>query len=538
VNERIDLGQPPNAMAFVGPALARAIAAKVGRVPVARDRRRWIEEKLVIASKSRAIIPLRFNEAQIRTWAKWEEVGLKGIRQDVLKARQEGISTLIEAFMFEDTIHVPNTNTAIISKDTDETARKLAIMKLFYQGLPDHERPTLRYDSKNEMVFLELGSRIYIGSAGHRSFGRGDTIHNAHCSEGAFWPDFATTLKGLGEAVPADGNLWTESTANGAGTPHHQHYLDARAGVGLFRSFFLPWWIHREYREPAAPGDPPLDLDPKELSLVARFNLDHDQLRWRRHKKADLGDTFEQEYPATDDEAFLYSGRSRFDREALLALTPREPLRTEDNGALRIYEEVDSSHRYYIGADCAEGLPTGDFDAAHVIDGPTGREVATLWGQWPPVVFADKLVDLAANFNMALIAVERNNHGHAVLARILFGGEGRRAYPSTRVYHHVFESQPRAGWPTDTVSKPIMESGLDLLLKSHPECFADGDTVSELISIVYRKDGSVGAPEGGHDDRFMSRGIAEQCRQHGPMWEHMSEESTVVYDDHVKISPY
>jgi hypothetical protein len=62
--------------------------------------------------------------------------------------------------------------------------------------------------------------------------------------------------------------------------------------------------------------------------------------------------------------------------------------------------------------------------------------------------------------------------------------------------------------------------------------------VTELIGVVYRKDGSVGAPAGGHDDRFMSRGIAEMCRYYGPIYERSQEQRTVVSDRPVQISPY
>ena len=45
-----------------------------------------------------------------------------------------------------------------------------------------------------------------------------------------------------------------------------------------------------------------------------------------------------------------------------------------------------------------------------------GTQCAELHGHWPPRELARKLVELGKEYNTALLAVERNNHGHGVLA--------------------------------------------------------------------------------------------------------------------------
>ena len=50
-----------------------------------------------------------------------------------------------------------------------------------------------------------------------------------------------------------------------------------------------------------------------------------------------------------------------------------------------------------------------------VFERGTGRHMATLWGMFRPGDFAAALATLAGRYNRGQVAVERNNHGHAVL---------------------------------------------------------------------------------------------------------------------------
>jgi hypothetical protein len=538
---------------MIGPLFARKMAALLPAdqrdTDPGRDRRAWIEQRLVIRPKdtSLGIIPLRLNHVQRQTWATWEARRFHGVRQSILKFRQGGISTLVLADFFEEAVHVPNTNVAIVSRNWPEVQRKLRIVKLFLRGLGDGA-PAIKYNTTSFLEF-ENGSTFYIGPAGDREFGRGDTIHKVLLSEAAYYPDMEAMLTGITQAVPADGDIIIETTANGMGSYHQQHYADIEGGGRPgWTTLFLPWYAHEEYRVALDAGEV-LTLTPEEQRAKVRYALSDEQIKWRRAKKGELKDMFAQEHPETAAEAFLLSGRARFDRVALLNIAVREPETVEDvgGGLLRIFTHPLPEHAYTIGADTAEGTENGDFDSAHVVDDVTGVEVATLYGKWQPHVFGDLLYELGERYSWAMLGVERNNHGHAVLQRLLLGGKqipdprdprrlvARLGYPERRLYHHFSEAMPKLGWPTDVMTKPVMETGIAELIAEHPECFVDPDTVLELLSIAYHDDGKVGAPKGGHDDRFMSRGIAEQVRRFGGIVE-QSGDIVEVLDD-VEISP-
>jgi hypothetical protein len=60
----------------------------------------------------------------------------------------------------------------------------------------------LEFASKREFTFPKTNSMFYIGTAGARKFGRGDTITDLHCSEYAFWENPVDLFSGLTDAVP------------------------------------------------------------------------------------------------------------------------------------------------------------------------------------------------------------------------------------------------------------------------------------------------------------------------------------------------
>jgi hypothetical protein len=89
---------------------------------------------------------------------------------------------------------------------------------------------------------------------------------------------------------------------------------------------------------------------------------------------------------------------------------------------LRIYRAPAPGLRVAIGVDPAEGVPRGDHSAAVVVDAATGALCAILAGALEPRRdLPAAVLDLAAHYahgGAAPTLVERNNHGHAVLAAL------------------------------------------------------------------------------------------------------------------------
>ena len=174
-------------------------------------------------------------------------------------------------------------------------------------------------------------------------------------------------------------------------------------GENEFIPIFLPWFTEPLYKK-GFPSDVELEqfkdevnrydigvngekVHTTEYNLMKKFNLTYEQLNWRRYTIAnkcngDL-DKFKQEYPSTPEEAFIASGRPKFNIKALnkYAEKTKEGTRgylLEENGMLifepdekgyiEIWEEPDPYKSYSIGADVAEGLIHGDYSCAYVGD--------------------------------------------------------------------------------------------------------------------------------------------------------------------------
>ena len=116
-------------------------------------------------------------------------------------------------------------------------------------------------------------------------------------------------MAGIMQAIPdAPGTeSILESTAAGMGNLFHQLWQQAETGEGDYEAIFIPWFWQEEYIK-----DVPEDfaLTPEENEYRDLYDLDAEQMAWRRAKITELRDEmlFHQEYPATAAEAFETSG--------------------------------------------------------------------------------------------------------------------------------------------------------------------------------------------------------------------------------------
>src|SRR5207237_2572658 len=122
---------------------------------------------------------------------------------------------------------------------------------------------------------------------------------------------------------------------------------------------FYPWWRcdRANYRLPLLAPDELGALSGEEQLLVAQHGLDHEQLKWRRAKIAELGRTlFLQEYAEDPESCWAAVGGMFFDAEQLKALTLAAPTpnATDLAGALHLYD-APNGERGIVGADTAEG---------------------------------------------------------------------------------------------------------------------------------------------------------------------------------------
>jgi hypothetical protein len=352
-----------------------------------------------------------------------------------------------------------------------------------------------------QIVFPHLDSEYRVETAADPNAGRGITIHHLHLSEVARWPgDAAATLASLRAAVPPHGEVVLESTPNGAGGCFYDEWQRAEE-TGTARHFF-PWWWEAEYAQP----DVKLGrLSEEERELVARHKLSHAQIAYRRELRANFRGLAPQEFAEDAHACFLASGNCVFDVEAVERRLTRagEPAESRDHGRLLIFWPPVRERSYIVGVDPAGGGAEGDYAVAEVVECESAMQCAELRGHFTPAELAAGVAALAREYNQALVAVERNNHGHGVIAHLT----------TARGYANLYPSKAAPGWATTAVTRPSMLENFAAILTTAPELFWSRQLLEECRTFVRRADGSSRAASGAYDDCIFAMAIALAVRK-------------------------
>lgn len=172
--------------------------AKQEIIEMLTDDRKYIENLFFIKDKSGRKTKLTLNYAQqkVESIINRQEKENKPVRIMVLKARQQGISTYIDALGFKRTITDKNKHFAIVTQEASATSNLLERLKYAKDNLPDALKPAEKKSNAKEIVWENkenpknsLSSQISCYTAGGKEIGRSKTIQFLHLSELAFWTD-------------------------------------------------------------------------------------------------------------------------------------------------------------------------------------------------------------------------------------------------------------------------------------------------------------------------------------------------------------
>ena len=490
--------------------------------------------RIITKDASQGFIPFKFNESQRRiTEALAKQQAETGkVRAIVLKARQQGISTYCSARVFWKTYFQQHTRSVVLAHDSATSDALFTMSKNLIKNMGEELKPKELTSNAKEIKLLSpaYADRDAVGSyrlytAGSPEAGRGTTPTIAHLSEVAFWQHDEKILAGLFQGISqADGTeVILESTANGAQGEFYRLWKGAVAGENEYLPIFLPWFITPEYRRTAPEG---MQLDIEEEKLVEEFGLDMDQLYWRRLKIAESGKVkFQQEYPATADEAFVMSGANVFNKEKLDALIPQPYQRRSQwdehsksfdehrEGNLYIYDYPQWEEPYVIGADVALGVGQ-DYSVAVVMN--KQHQVVAMYrnNRIDPSAWGELLFYLGRYYNNALLAVESNSMGIATLQRLDQMGYVN-LYKQTKMANVSNEEGERLGFRTTSATKPAIIGNLKNLIENEELYIPDMQMIQELKDYISTETGKTEAAPGCYDDTVISLAIcSEVLRTH------------------------
>ena len=491
----------------------------------------WCRHCAKIRTKAGEIKPLVLNRVQKRFLKHIaDQLQTTGrIRSIILKGRQQGLSTVVSAYLYWWISQHDAQKGIVIAHIKDSTQALFDMYKRMHDNMPELMRQETSYSSRRELKFKDRDSAFMVATAGGEGIARGETLQCMHLSEVAFWPKtFAKeNFNGLIKALPNSPNsmCFVESTANGMTGEFYGLWQGAVSGKNEFVPFFSAWFESDEYRE-----TPPayFEKTPDELELAARFDLDDAQIYWRRREIAKSGlELFKQEYPCTAEEAFITSGRPVFIPEVLQSYIEKahEPIARmavelgkvveHSRGELLVYVPRDDKQQYYIGADVSVGIlnpDKSDFCVAQVLDREM-RQVAVWRGQVTPDEYARVLSALGFYYNMALIAPERNGHGLLVCVRLWKDLNYPNVFMDLKEGEIADKETLNIGFQTNIASRPLIIDKLRGAVRNREIEIYDRTTLDEMLSFVVNDNGKMQGEQGCNDDCVMALAIAAHIHE-------------------------
>lgn len=341
------------------------------------DYRKFILDNFKILDRDEQVpVPFKLNKVQDMYYdILQDEYGddMEGIREIVLKARQEGMSSFILALFTADFLLRPYSVSICISHRKDATDLLFKKVKFYIQCYLENlaeklnvpveklEKQWLKSDNKSLLENAENNATFYIGTAGAKVGGRGGSARNILFSECAFYQDTELItaqeiVLGTAQQVPqGKGMIFIESTANGEGNYYHAEW--ERASLPADRE-----------------GNRQSIYKPRFFGWQEFYTED-----WVLEKKREFPNEkmWKQEYPKDPDEAFITSGTPYFDAmilDAMLKEAPKPVMKGkfapdgqmdhvygENDAPVHIYREPQMGEQFVIFADPADSQ---DFCAA------------------------------------------------------------------------------------------------------------------------------------------------------------------------------
>jgi hypothetical protein len=250
-------------------------------------------------------------------------------------------------------------------------------------------------DNRTSFV-LSNGSQIKASSTSGDA-GRSEALSLLVLDEAAHIEGLEELWTGLYPTLSTGGRCIALSTPNGVGNWFHKTCTDAEAGANNFHLTNLPWDVHP-------------DRD-KEWFVKETKNMSKRQIA--------------QELECN----FNTSGETVIDGEDiewLLSQTTEPKYRTGFDRNFWIWEEYDPSCNYLI------------YSTFHIIQLETLSVIGEYHGKPNPDLFATMINQIGREFGNAMLVVENNNIGFAVLDKLI-----EAQYPN--LYHSIKSTHEYVG---------------------------------------------------------------------------------------------
>lgn len=521
---------------------------------------------LKIKNKEGKLIKFIPNKAQEKVINKiWElEQENRPVRIVIPKARQHGITTLIDAIIYIKTAFCPDKNALIMAQLKENASEIFAKTQIMHDMLISELRPMTFKSNAKEIKFRNR-SNIYVKSAESKQGGRTYTFQYALFSEIAFYNNPTELMTGTLQTIadiPGTMIIF-ESTGNGIGGYFYDICKNAELKKNIYDLIFLSWFENPDYSMKLQNEFVPLSEGRygDENFYITTYNLTNEQMNWRRYQidnkmQGDLM-MFMQEYPANIDECFIASGLPVFDLIKLNEIEKiysQQPLKTGfiDNhkyiesviGWFKTFKEYEAGYkdRYIVILDTGGHWEGADYSVALVWDRVLKEVSAIAHGHFDDYEFADYGVDICKMYGNAKLVIEINKwaseteNNVSLLKDILSKIKYYNLYKRKKYdkISKVWTNEP--GFHTNIQTKKMIVERLKRSINENENNkINDIEIIKEMKTYVIARSKTgktqYQAQEGCKDDRVMCYGIALIIDEELPKAEKIETENTYNYNE-------
>jgi len=422
----------------------------------------------------------------------------------VLKSRQVGISTVIQAYCAWLAVFHKNVVIGIVSKDGPEATSFARTIADMIEKLPAWMRPkggqsNLGFKKRSEQSFiLTNGSKCYAATVNPKAPTktlRGKAITFLVIDEAAFvekideaWtgmvPALSTNQKHAKAAGVPYGTvvLSTPNKTQGIGAWFYKRYTSALSGNDIFKYFIIHW---KDIKELA--NDP--DWYKTQCAL---FDNDPKKIQQELELK------------------FVAAKGSFYDEKTIEILQERtkdiEPIDKYPifNGEIWKFVDPIPGHTYLVGVDTASSFGE-DNSAVTVFDYETLEQVWEYQGKCEVQDFVN-IVKLAATIYPGVAVIELNSYGNQIVETI-------KNQP-LEAYLYTEKNKKIPGLTTTAKTRPLMIDALYEYVSKYPEIINSKRLALELVGLVSKSNGRVEADSGCNDDLALSASMAFYVRKY------------------------
>ena len=392
--------------------------------------------------------------------------------------RQSGKSTIMISYLLHYALFNPSVNIAILANKAATARDLLGRLQLAYENLPKWLQQGVMSWNKGSLE-LENGSKI-LASSTSASAVRGGSYNIIFLDEFAYVP--SNVAEQFFSSVYPTISSGKSTKVIIVSTPH---------GMNMF---YKLWRDAEEKRNSYIP------IEVHWSEVPGRDD------KW---KKETIANTSEQQFQTEFECEFLGSVNTLINSSKLRVLTYKQYL--QQNAGLTLYEKPQKDRTYMLTADVARG--TKNDNSAFVLFDITEvpyKVVATFKdNEIKPLLFPQKIYQVARAYNQAFVSVEVNDIGEQVANNLQFDLEydnlvmaAMRGRAGQVMGGGFSGGRAQLGVRTTKAVKQIGCSNLKQLVESDKIIIEDFDIINELSTYIVHGS-SFQAEEGCNDDLVM-----------------------------------